>query len=221
MQRVGWWAYAAARVIVGLLARFLWRAEITGRENVPTEGAFLLCPVHRSNIDGPLTVIFTTRRMRYLAKAEIFKYHWLGQLFIAMGAISVNRGAPDRQSLSMCIDVLNDGHPLVLFPEGGRKSGPVVEEVQEGAAYLALRAGVPIVPVGIGGSEKANRKGSFVLKPAKLRVIIGEPIAAVPSQDGEARRVARSSIRDASENLRTRLQQLFDEAEGRSPAAAK
>ena len=72
----------------------------------------------------------------------------------------MTRGSADREALRRCVAVLEAGEPLVLFPEGERKSGPTVQPLFDGAVYVALRAGVPIVPVGIGGSERVMPKGA-------------------------------------------------------------
>ena len=122
---IGTLAYRAAQIIVNILAHGLWRMKIQGTENIPKTGPFILAPNHRSNVDGPLTVILTRRRMRYLAKAEMFSV--AGPLYIAMGAIAVKRGEPDRASLKACFNALNSGLGLVLFPgryasEWARKS---------------------------------------------------------------------------------------------------
>jgi 1-acyl-sn-glycerol-3-phosphate acyltransferase len=212
VRAVGWFCYYAARLITWVLARVLWRVSIEGTENIPTEGAFLLCPVHRSNVDGPLTCILTRRRMRYLAKETMFDIVWLGNVYQAMGAIPVNRGTPDRKSLHTCLSALESGQPLVLFPEGTRQEGDRVTEVHEGAAYLALRAGVPIVPVGIGNSSGAHPKGSWWLRPVKIRIVIGEPFEL---DKGEASRVSRGAIKEGTEAITVAVQQLFDESEGR------
>jgi 1-acyl-sn-glycerol-3-phosphate acyltransferase len=101
----------------------------------------------------------------------------------------------------------------VLFPEGERKSGPTVQPLFDGAAYVALKAGVPIVPVGIGGSELVMPKGSRFIHPRKVHVIIGPAITAPRSESG---RVPRAVVRDVTAELHTTLQRLFDEAQLRA-----
>ena len=219
MKPVGFAAYEVVRAVLFYLALLYWRVDIRGKGNVPTSGPFLLCPVHRSNIDGPLTAIFTKRHMKYLAKHEMFRPAPFARLIESMGAISVNRGAPDRASLKTCLDVLNSGEPLVLFPEGGRRDGPLVEHVQEGAAYLALRSGVPIVPIGIDGSENANPRGTVFLRPVKVRVVIGKPLLFERPEGSN--RVPRSVINESTATLQRTLQELFDEAAGRTTTATK
>ena len=125
----------------------------------------------------------------------------------------MTRGSADREALRRCVAVLEAGEPVVLFPEGERKSGPTVQPLFDGAVYVALRAGVPIVPVGIGGSERVMPKGARFIHPHKVQVIVGEPIEAPPPS--ESGRVARSSIRRHSDELHATLQRLFDEAQDR------
>jgi 1-acyl-sn-glycerol-3-phosphate acyltransferase len=99
-----------------------------------------------------------------------------------------------------------------VFPEGERKKGPVVQPLFDGAAYVACKANVPIVPVGIAGSERAMQKGKKFIRPVKVVVIAGPPI--VPPVD-ESGRVPRSAVRTVTADLHRELQRLFDEATAR------
>jgi 1-acyl-sn-glycerol-3-phosphate acyltransferase len=100
--------------------------------------------------------------------------------------------------------------PLVLFPEGERKSGEAIEPLKDGAAFIAAKAGVPIIPVGIGGSERVMPKGSKFIYPRKVHVVIGKPIPAPINENG---RVPREQITAVSEHVRVELQRLFDDAQ--------
>jgi 1-acyl-sn-glycerol-3-phosphate acyltransferase len=134
---------------------------------------------------------------------------WFGWVLSSLGAIPVTRGAADREAMKRAVAVLEAGEPLVLFPEGERKSGPVVQPMFDGAVYIALKAGVPIIPVGIGGSEKVMPKSAKFIYPRKVRVVIGEPIQPnIPT--GESSRVPRSAIAEQSATLHAALQRLFD-----------
>ena len=167
-----------------MLSRLYFRASYEGLENVPATGAFVLAPVHRSNLDFALMSVLTKRRMRYMGKESLWKYPWFGRIIAAMGAYPVSRGTADREALRRTIEVLGEGDGLVLFPEGTRRSGPVVEELYEGAAFVASRAGVPIVPVGIGGTERSMPKGARFPRPVKVRVIVGPPLYPPPLPEG-------------------------------------
>lgn len=202
--------YAVVRGLVAGFCRIYWRVSIRGTEHLPETGPFILAPVHRSNIDTLLVASVTRRRMRYLGKETLWKYRWSAWLITALGAFPVRRGSADREALRICEEVIAQGEPLVMFPEGTRQPGPVIEKMFDGPAYLAARRNVPIVPVGIGGSERAMPRGSRFLRPVKTTVIVGRPLDPEPSATG---RVARSTVRRLTEQLRDELQRLFDEAQ--------
>jgi 1-acyl-sn-glycerol-3-phosphate acyltransferase len=204
--------YALARVLVVGFARTWNRVPVEGREHVPTHGAFVLAPVHRSNMDTPYAACATRRRLRFMGKDSLWKRQPGAWLLSALGGFPVSRGTADREALHRCLEVLRAGEPLVVFPEGERKSGPMVQPLFEGAAYLAAKAGVPIIPVGIGGSERVMPKGSKFIRPSKVVVIIGAPLTAV-NPDGH---VPRSATRDVSNRLHEELQRLFDQAQVRA-----
>jgi 1-acyl-sn-glycerol-3-phosphate acyltransferase len=202
--------YRFARFIINLLCRLFWRVRVTGRENIPLSGAFVLAPVHRSNIDTMLACTVTPRRMRYMGKDSLWKNSFTAWLLSALGGFPVTRGTADREALRRCVYVLQSGQPLVMFPEGERKSGAVVEKLFDGAVYVAIKANVPIIPVGIGGSELAMQKGSKMIRPVRCAMVIGKPIN-VGTSDGT--RTARSSVKTISEDLQLSLQNLFDAAQ--------
>jgi 1-acyl-sn-glycerol-3-phosphate acyltransferase len=186
--------YQALRAIAVGVSRVYLPGRVVGRENLPEKGAYILAPVHRSYIDWLIVARVTRRRrLRYIAKAEIWKSKLIGRLLEACGCFPVNRSGADREALERCRAVLAGGEPLVMFPEGTRRSGPVVEDLREGVAYLAVRAGVPVVPIGIGGSERAMPRGSSIPRPRRVEVVIGTPIW--PPQ----RSVAAAGVADAGD----------------------
>jgi 1-acyl-sn-glycerol-3-phosphate acyltransferase len=206
--------YSLGRFLsVGLVAGLWNRITVEGAEHVPAAGAFILAPVHRSNMDTPYAAATTRRRLRFMGKDSLWKTKPAGWLLSALGGFPVTRGIADREALLRCIDVLAGGEPLVVFPEGERKTGPVVEPLFEGAAYLAAKAGVPIVPVGIGGSERAMPKGARFIRPTKVVVVVGPPLRVEAEPGG---RVPRPAIRQVTAELHEELQRLFDTAQIRA-----
>jgi 1-acyl-sn-glycerol-3-phosphate acyltransferase len=206
--------YQVVRAAVAGFCRVWMRATVEGRENVPTEGAFILAPAHRSNMDTPIAACVTRRRLRYMGKDTLWKkqpYRWL---LSSLGGFPVTRGSADREALKRCIQVLQAGEPLVLFPEGERKSGPLIQPLFDGAAYVASRAQVPIVPVGIGGSERVMPKGAKFIYPRKVHLVIGKPLG--PATPSAAGRVPREAVRVLTEELHAQLQELFDAAQVRA-----
>lgn len=207
-------SYAVVRRLIWLVAKVFGRVEVVGAEKVPTTGAFVLAPVHRSNVDFALTSIITGRPMRYMGKDSIWKSKLLGRFVSMLGAFPVHRGSADRDALKACTEIVKGGSPLVMFPEGTRCSGPVVTELFDGTAFVAARTGVPIVPLGIGGSEAMMPKGAKFLRFSKLVLLVGDPIPA-PALT-ESGRVPRSAVGQLTERLHGELQELFDEAQRRA-----
>ncbi len=203
--------FAVVRGALVGLSKLWFRVSATGTEHVPATGAFILSPVHRSNLDFAMVLITTKRRIRFLAKDSLWKGQgFWAKVFTALGGIPVARGTADREALRTCIEVIEAGEPLVIFPEGTRQHGPVVQELFDGPAFVQSRTGVPIVPVGIGGSETAMPKGAKVPKPQKVRLVIGAPLLASEAEGPKARRAA---LRARTAELHTVLQDLFDEAQ--------
>lgn len=205
--------YRFARFLVVMFCRVMFRLSWEGREHVPTSGAYVLAPIHRSNVDTMVAAVVTRRRLRYMGKDTLWKKQPFRWVLSALGGFPVTRGSADREALTRCIEVLEGGEPLVLFPEGERKSGPIVQPLFDGAAYVAAKAGVPILPVGIGGSERAMTKGSKMIHPVKVHVVVGPPIPA--PQPGANGRVPRAAIGAVTTQLHDELQRLFDLAQAK------
>ena len=206
-------AYHMVRTIVTVFCRVWCRMSIEGREHVPSSGPFILAPTHRSIIDTPVASGVHRKRMRFMGADKWWSNKYFGRLLSALGGFPVSRGSADREALKRCIAVIEGGEPLVLFPEGERKSGPVVQPLFEGAAYLAMRTGVPIVPVGIGGSEQVMPKGARFIRPRKLYVIVGAPLHVSTSGSGKEQRAA---ARELTHQLHAEMQRLFDAAQARA-----
>jgi 1-acyl-sn-glycerol-3-phosphate acyltransferase len=203
--------YRIVRRLLWLLSKVLFRLTVEGQEHIPRQGAFVMAPVHRSFADFALVATVTPRRMRFMGKDSLWKFKPLGWFISTLGAFPVHRGAADREALRTSIEVVQRGEPLVIFPEGTRRSGPVVAELFEGAAFVAARAGVPVVPVGIGGSEAAMAKGRKLPRLTRIHIVVGEPIpAAAPTESG---RVSRKAVHAVTERLQADVQRLFDQAE--------
>lgn len=206
-------AYQIVRFIVTTFCRVWCRMSVEGREQVPTEGIFILAPTHRSILDTPIASAVSPRRLRFMGADKYWKNKAFGRLLTALGGFPVSRGTADREALRRCISVLEADEPLVLFPEGERKIGPIVQPLFDGATYIAVKSGVPIVPVGIGGSERAMPKGAKFIRPRKVHVVIGKPIQA--STSATSPKEQRDAARQLTVELHVELQRLFDMAQAR------
>ncbi|MGH9279021.1 MAG: lysophospholipid acyltransferase family protein [Acidimicrobiales bacterium] len=211
VSRLDRWFYGLAWGAVWAVMRLYWRVTYEGTELIPKDEPFILAPVHRSFLDFALVSGVTRRRLCYMAKAEVFKFPAGNRFLRALGAFPVTRGGTDREAMRQVMAVIARGEPVVMFPEGTRRSGPVVENLYEGPAYVAARTGVPIVPVGIGGSERSMRKGTRVPRPTKIHIIAGPPIRPPVKEDGT--RTPRRVLHELTEELRGEVQRLFDAAQ--------
>ncbi len=208
--------YRAIRgLVLQTIAKVWFRLEVTGREHLPANGGFVLAPGgHRSILDTPLVSLAGPRVLRYMGAETYFNTPGLGWFLRAMGGFPVERSATDRAALRLAEWVLRNGEPLAVFPEATRQEGPLIQPLKEGAAFLACRAGVPVIPVGIGGAERAMPKGARWVRPSKITMVIGKPIQPVERVEGA--RVKRSEIKRVTEQLSHDLQELFDEAQIRA-----
>jgi len=204
--------YRSLRLVVRGLAKGWLRLSVAGTENLPKSGGYVLAPGgHRSILDTPIVAIVGPRLLRFMGAENYFRIPFLGWFLEAVGGFAIERSATDRAAMRLAEEVLNNGEPLVVFPEGTRQSGPVIQELKHGAAFLACRAGVPLVPVGLGGAERAWPKSARLIRPSKVAVVVGKPI--YPPKRVEGERVKRSAVQEVSTELSERLQALFDEAQ--------
>lgn len=204
--------YVLVRNLVVIWCRVWLRLVVVGQENLPRDGAFIVAPTHRSNLDIPVAAAVTTRRLRYMGKDSLWKFRPVGLVLSALGGFPVTRGTADLEALKRCVEVLKGGEPLVLFPEGTRRSGPLVSDLFDGAAFVAVKAGVPIIPVGIAGTEEAMGRGSRTIGRARCVMVIGSPIRET-LYDG--RRASREELASITAQLQDRLQVLLNDAASR------
>lgn len=191
------------------LAKGLYRNEIVGLERLPRTGPYILAPSHRSGMDFLFAAMVTRRRVRWMAKESLWKYQALGSFVDVMGGFRVNRGTADRRALRVAEAILVDGQPLVVFPEGTRRKGENVEDLFDGAAWLSSRQRVPVVPVGIAGTEEAMSTGTKLPRPGKIVVWVGEPLWPDVPPTG---RIPRSQVTAFTQRVLPELQDAFDRA---------
>ena len=204
-------AYRFFWALLWLASKAWCRCRVGGKQNLPAEEAYILAPVHRSYLDTPVGGMVTARRQRFLGKESLWNNRAAGRFLTIVGGFPVERGTADRAALRACQEVLERGEPMVMFPEGTRQHGPVVDPdlMHAGPAFVAARAGVPIVPLGIAGTDHAMPGGSMLIRPVRVVMVVGEPIRP-PEVDG---RIPRRMVDELTERLRVGLQGCFDEAQ--------
>ena len=158
------------KIIVLLVYIFnviVFRVKCVGQENIQNKGAYIICANHTSNWDAPILVSNLKRKVYVMAKAELFKNKFIKWLGDKCCVFPVKRGMRDIESIKYSLKLLKDGEILVIFPEGTRKGLEKNGKAQNGVAYMAIRTGVPVIPVGIQGEMKPFRK---------VKLNIGEPL---------------------------------------------
>lgn len=202
--------YEGIRTVVGNATRFAYRLRVSGAERLPEAGGYVIAPSHRSMMDIPFVGWVVPDPIGYMGKRSLFDLPVLGRAFASLGGIPVERDGNDRRALRTALERLGAGQPMLIFPEGTRDAGAKIDDLQPGAAYLALRAGVPLVPVGIAGTEEIVRSQRIPIpRFHRVAVVIGEPLFP-PALTGSV--VPRAEVDALTARLEEALQQAFDQA---------
>ncbi|MFM7733540.1 MAG: lysophospholipid acyltransferase family protein [Cyanobium sp.] len=202
-------------LLVFPLYRLLFRGRTAGNDNVPADGALVVVANHGSHLDPPLLGHALGRPVAFMAKAELFRVPVLGPLIRACGAYPVSRGASDREAIRTATDRLEEGWATGVFLDGTRQSDGRVNQPQPGAALLAARAGVPLLPVAIVNSHRALGPDGSPLRLVPVHIRIGTPI---PPPASRRRADLDAVTRAAQEQINALLDQGLI-APGRLPAA--
>ncbi len=203
--------YRTLRGFLRLVVNPWLRLRSENTDVLDLAGPTILAPVHRSNLDSALLATKSSRRIRALGKESLFTTPGVSYLCAALGAIPVRRGKADRDALKAAKSLLDRGETMIVFPEGGRQSGPQVTELFDGAAWLAARTGARVIPVGIAGTEEAMPEGAKYLHRSTVAIVPGDPMSAPVGVDGK--RADRQQLSEFTAELAVRLQQAQDRAE--------
>ena len=168
----------AACLLARLLVRLLTRASLRGLENLPSAGPALIVLNHIGDADTALVLASLPRAPEALGKLElIYEYPVLGRLMDWYGTIWVHRGRPDRRALDFAVEALSQGRYLVIAPEGRYTLSHGLERGTSGAAYVAMRARLPVVPVALTGTENPKVYASLRrLRRPCISLTVGPPI---------------------------------------------
>jgi 1-acyl-sn-glycerol-3-phosphate acyltransferase len=166
--------YEIVRVIASLYAWTLLRARSIGAQNVPETGTAILAPNHFSYMDHFLIAIFIRRKVRFMAKSQLFApvARWV---YLQGGVFPVRRGARDEEAFITAEAILDRGGVVAMYPEGGRsRTGDLQEKARPGVGRLALESGAPVVPIAILGSSRIRNWKR--LRFPRVHVQYGEPL---------------------------------------------
>jgi 1-acyl-sn-glycerol-3-phosphate acyltransferase len=197
--------YYAANTAMKILLIALTRWRVEGKENVPRKGPLIVVANHMTYVDPPLLGASVPRRITFMAKQELFRPSLMAFVVRAYGAFPIRRDKLDREAVRHALEILNKGEVLGMFPEGKRSFPYQLQEMQPGTAFIAARSGVPLIPVGISGSEQVKGIG-FIIRRPRITVRIGRPFT-LPS--GENNKPNRSRLTQHSDLIMERIADLL------------
>ncbi len=169
--------YVIGRTICHILFLLFGRMRTVGRDNVPRTGGVLLAANHTSYVDPPLVGAAAPRAVWFMGKSELFTLPVLGRLLPYLNSFPVKRESADRQALRRAHELLTAGEAVTIFIEGGRSPDGRLMPPVMGPAMIALRAGVPIVPVALINTDHLLPRHSMRLRFSHVKIVFGEPLS--------------------------------------------
>jgi len=192
--------------LLRLLLRLFTRLEVRGLENVPAGGPLLVAFNHLAHLDAALVLPFLPQPVEGIALADLYRVPITGQLLRLYGTIPVHRDQFDRQVIRRALQVLAEGKVLALAPEARMSLTGALERARQGAAYLALRSGAPVLPVALTGTEKVYAEWKRLRRP-QLTVTFGEPF--VPPPQAGTPQARRQQVAELTDEIMHRIAALL------------
>jgi len=209
---VTYWFYYLVKWILWVFFHLGFGLEVRGQDYIPKTGPFILASNHVSFLDPPLLGAACPRRLRFMARADLFGKPLLAAFMRGVHVIPLKRGEGDLNAIRTAVQLLHHGEAIAMFPEGGRQLSGQLGVARRGVGLLAMSAEVPVIPVFVHGTFEALGAHATRLSGAKIRVAFGPPIpytkALVPSTGtGDAQPMAEAGDR-ARRALHERLAEI-------------
>jgi 1-acyl-sn-glycerol-3-phosphate acyltransferase len=197
------WTYTAARIVVTLPTLLLYRVTSQGRKNVPRRGAAVLAPNHFSQADHFFVGIYLWRKVRFMAKSQLFGAPVLTYILKVAGVFPVRRGHRDEKAFATAYELIDQGELLLVYAEGGRSRSKQLGTAKPGIGRIALETGVPIIPTAIHGSEgvRSWRRLRF----PRVTVAYGEPLSFPIEPDP-----SRERQQEVADEIFARVRELYE-----------
>ena len=193
-----YWFYDVAKLILWLVFRLRFGLEVTGQEHVPKTGAFVVASNHVSFLDPPVVGVACPRRLRFMARSDLFQRSLLGCFLRGVRVMPLRRGEADIGAVREACARLQEGEAVAIFPEGTRQLSGQLGRAKRGVGLLAEMAKVPIVPTFVQGTFQALPPEARALRRAKIRVAFGPPIPyTTVSFEGGASRSRHEQLAEA------------------------
>ncbi len=213
-RRGSTWTYTLVRIILSVPTVLVYRLRVRGRKNVPREGPLVLAPNHFSQMDHFFAGVYLRRKIRFMAKSQLFGPPVLTYVYKHGGVFPVRRGHHDEEAFKTAYELLDQGEMLLVYAEGGRSRTGELGQPKPGIGRIALESGAPIVPVAIYGSAGVRRWKR--LRFPKVTVEFGEPLSfpveAEPSRERQL---------EAAGEIFARVKSMYNELATRSGARSE
>lgn len=185
--------------LVKIFCRVIFRIEISGAENIPADGACMVCANHQSNWDPVILILFLKRKVHFMAKSELFENFLLNKLLTREGVIPIKRGAADIQAIKSSMEVLKNGEVLGMFPTGTRTKEITAADAKKGAALIASRTGAYVVPIYINASYRLF---------SRIKINIGK---GIDLSDMKGRKLTSEELENLSGDIYGKIKKLAGE----------
>jgi 1-acyl-sn-glycerol-3-phosphate acyltransferase len=185
--------YQCIRLSLLAIFKIFFRIKVKGKENLPNEGGVIIMSNHISAFDPPLLVAIFSRPVRFMAKKELFENPFIRFVLFLADAFPVDRSKNDITAVKKALSVLKDQEVLGLFPEGTRREEGKLGNPKSGSVMLAIKSGVPIVPIGI----------KNIKKEGKITINIGK---AFTMDQFSKKRTSKTERKKASNFIKTKIQ---------------
>jgi len=209
------WFFHPGAVLTRWLLWLIGPGRVEGLEHAPRSGPYILVSNHCSNLDPPVLGWAvghqTGRLIHFMAKDEIRGWPVVGWLARQSGVFFIRRGEADRGAQRIALELLKAGRALGLFPEGTRSRDGQLRSGRAGAALLAMRAGVPLLPVGIAGTHRIFAGGRRIPRRSRVTIRIGKPFRLPPLLDGT---LDRTALQEATARIMSEIAALLPADQG-------
>ena len=204
--------YQLSRIVAGPFLHTIWRPRVTGAENIPASGGAILAANHLSVVDSVFLPLMVDRPVTFSAKAEYFTASgpaarlWAAYLK-ATNQLRMDREGPRaaQDTLEAALALLREGKLFGIYPEGTRSPDGRLYRGRPGVGWLALKSGLPVIPVALSGTRRVLPPGHVVPRPGRIGVTIGKPLVIAPEladqPPGQARRLIADQVMSAIQEL--------------------
>lgn len=194
--------YFIAKVVVLVFSKLFLHFEVRNRENVPSEGPFIIASNHISAYDPPLVGMASPRVCSFMAKRELFSNKFFGWVLRQLNAIPVNRSGFDKSVIERALEILGTGNGIILFPEGTRSRDGQIGAMKSGVGLLALKSGATVIPAFI---KNSGRTAGNRLTRQKVVVTFAEPIGPNEAKSFPA---GKDGYHELADEVRRRIKEL-------------